>query len=351
VKKRLTTRRAFSLIELMVVILILAVVIAIIVPALGGARNAAKSVSSRATLTQVSNAASAYSNDHQETMPGYFTAEEMGDSENERRGFTELENVMLHLAGGLIDPTKPTFGGSGDDRIVVGPTTQTPVAVDLTLIGADTTKSGAYYTPEASLYRTETGQEAGSGGEDHKLLPDLVDAWGTPVLAWRRNEFGPVRITREEDFALEQSGGDRAWYYWNANAGFLKGKAVGKQTKSQADMSMIGGGAGMTAEMKSRSLTGFLGSPAYPADLDPPGGYEEVLPGASRGELVLHSAGADGVFLSRDSNGSKQFKDDRIIDYYRNFFNTKGQPLTGDGGQNETNDLLRAFDDLIQTGN
>jgi prepilin-type N-terminal cleavage/methylation domain-containing protein len=343
VKKRLTTR-AFSLIELMVVILILAVVVAIIVPALGGARNAARAVSTRSTLTQVSNAAAAYSNDHQETMPGYFTAEEMGHSQNGNRGFTEMENVMLHLAGGLVDPLKPTFGGAG--VMEVGPKSDAVVKVDLSLIGADATKSGAYYTPDAGLYRSDTGQE---GEDNHKLLPDLVDAWGQPILAWRRNQFGPVQIApapQTQNFAAIDSG-DRAWFYWNSNAGFLRGGAVGKLTKSQTTLSMIGQGAGNN---RADSLMGFLGSPAFPDDLTQ--SYQNVRPSKARGELVLHSAGADGVYLSLEDNGAKQFADTPPkMDYYRYFFNTSGQPITGDGGQSETNDFLRRFDDLIQTGN
>lgn len=340
-----TTRRAFSLIELMVVILILAVVVAIIVPALGGARNAAKSVSSRATLTQVANAASAFSNDHQDRMPGYFSAEDMGAGENggtSGRGFTEMENVMLDLAGGIVDPGSPTFGGG--ENLEVGPIGAETIEVDPALIGADSEMRAAYFTPDAKLYRAETGQE---GDDAHKELPDLVDAWGTPVLAWRRNEFGPTRITDVTDFARENSDGERAWYYWNANAGFLRGGAVGKLTKSQTMTSMIGGGVGSTD--REKSLMGFLGSPAYPDDLDK-SDPKQVLPGAARGDLVLHSAGANGVFLSTESAGRKQFPGD-VIEYYRNFFNASGDPLTGDGGERETRDLLRAFDDLIQTSN
>lgn len=354
VTTQLTTRRAFSLIELMVVILILAVVVAIIVPALGGARNAAKGVSSRATLAQLANAASAFSNDHKERMPGYFSAEEMGHGDNDGRGFTEMENVLLDLAGGMVDRNPgpsmggTVIGGSGADRIEVGPMngSDSTVIVDLTLIGADSTRTGAYFTPDAKLYRTGNGQK---GEEEHEKLPDLLDAWGTPVLAWRRNQFGPTRIGDVQDFAREASSGsasgDRAWFYWNANAGFLKSETLGKLTKSQKEMSMIG--EDVAPQDRGTSLMGFLGSPAYPGDLTL---GKDVLPGAARGELVLHSAGPDGVYLSRDSNGSKQFEGE-TIDYYRNFFSRTGDALTGDKGESETRDLLQAFDDLIQTGN
>src|SRR5690606_22411205 len=123
-----------------------------------------------------------------------FSAEDMGSSENggtSGRGFTEMENVMLDLAGGTGDPMSATFGGGG--ALIVGPTTEATVGVDPALIGADTEQSGAYFTPDAKLYRKETGQETSE--QDHRDLPDLVDAWGTPVLAWRRNEFGPTQIT------------------------------------------------------------------------------------------------------------------------------------------------------------
>lgn len=50
-----TTKPGFSLIELLIVILIMATVIAIIVPALGRARTAARKVSTKALISQVTN--------------------------------------------------------------------------------------------------------------------------------------------------------------------------------------------------------------------------------------------------------------------------------------------------------
>ena len=344
-----TTRRAFTLIELLVVILILAVVIAIIVPALGGARNAAKGVSSRALLTQIANAASAFTNDNDGALPGYFTAEEMGDSENGKRGFTEMENILLDLAGGIVDPGGTGIGGiGGSDVIKVGPTGDATVQVDLTLIGADTEISGAYFTPDAKSYRAGTGQE---GEADHKELPDLIDAWGTPALAWRRNQFGPSKIESEQDFAAVDSS-DPAWFYWNTNAGVLEGATVGKLTRSQVERSIIGGNAADIA--RRTSLVGFLGSPAFPDDLT--AGASDLLPAGARGDLVLHSAGADGYYMSRSGKGAKQFSGDPesssfAIEYSRNFFNAQGRRLETDSGEGETEDILRAFDDLIQTGN
>ncbi|MFG0284773.1 MAG: type II secretion system protein [Phycisphaerales bacterium JB039] len=346
---RATSSRAFTLIELLVVILILAVVIAIIVPALGGARNAAKGVSSRSLLTQVANAASAFVNDN-DRLPGYFSAEEMGDAENDKRGFTEMENILLDLAGGVIPGGGTGIGGvGGSDGIKVGPTSAAAVWVDPALIGADTEFSKAYFTPDAKSYRTGTGQMGESEHTDE--LPDLVDAWGTPALAWRRNTFGPTRITGEADFAQIDSG-DPAWFYWNSNAGFLNSATVGKLTRSQTTGSIIGADASNPARIKS--LVGFLGSPAYPDDLT--GTPGNLLPTAARGDLVFHSAGADGFYLGRTGKGAKQFSGDPgspsfAIEYARNFFSASGKRLTGDGGEGETEDILQAFDDLIQTGN
>ncbi len=343
--------RAFTLIELLVVILILALVVAIIVPALGGARNAAKGVSSRALLTQVANASSSFANDHDGALPGYFSAGDMGDGDNADRGFTEMENILLDLAGGLVPEGGSPGTGMGTqigpaEILSVGPTSDATVNVNLGLIGAETgVGGGGYFTPDAKQYRPDAGQV---GEDDHQELPDLIDAWSTPVLAWRRNQFGPTRIESDTDFATEDSS-EPAWFYWNSNAGFLNGKSVGKLAQDQQMLSMLGEDALTSAGATSTSLTGFLGSPAYPDDLTK-SQHEDVLPTAARGDLVFHSAGADGVYLGTGTNGSKQFSGD-TIDYYRNFFNAKGVRLTNDDGEGRTEDILGAFDDLIQTGN
>jgi hypothetical protein len=108
---------------------------------------------------------------------------------------------------------------------------------------------------------------------------------------------------------------------------------------------MIGGKAD-----RQPSLVGFLGSPAYPSDLSAT--PSTIYPTAARSDLVLHSAGQDGFYLGTDDRGAKQFAGTPpTIDYERSFFAAGGKRLQTDAGQGETIDLLKSFDDLIQTGN
>ena len=105
--KRSNPRRAlaacgFTLIELMVVLIIIAVIISIVLPALGHARKLARKATTQSMMTNICNAAAVFMNDNRRA-PGYFTAQEMGDSQNLTQGLPALANVMLDLAGG-IDP-------------------------------------------------------------------------------------------------------------------------------------------------------------------------------------------------------------------------------------------------------
>lgn len=80
-ERRTKSPQAFTLIELLVVIAIIALLVAILLPALGSARQAARSVACSSKLQQLGIALTGYLNDHPETLPqvridvggGYFT--------------------------------------------------------------------------------------------------------------------------------------------------------------------------------------------------------------------------------------------------------------------------------------
>ncbi|MEL7485492.1 MAG: prepilin-type N-terminal cleavage/methylation domain-containing protein, partial [Planctomycetota bacterium] len=97
-RRVLSCRRAFSLIELLVVITIIAIVIAITVPAIGAARDLARGTATQSQIQALATAVGSFQTDN-ERVPGYFNAAQMSDNDD---GFTSMQNVILDLAGGTI---------------------------------------------------------------------------------------------------------------------------------------------------------------------------------------------------------------------------------------------------------
>ncbi len=360
-----STGRAFTLIELLVVIIIIAIVVSIVLPALGGARIAARGAGTQSLQKEILAAASQFENSERRA-PGYFTVREMGARENaDTRGMSEMENIMLDLAGGIV-------ATAGANTVKAGPLAAKEIFVDPTLIGAQTTSNKAYFAPPAKYF---VAQESGGGlnkqfgvsghtaPEGQLQLPDIIDAFGQPLLAWRRDDTALREVTQLSDFARDDSGNENevARFYWATNAAFLKSNSLGRLGKDQTDTasgsySLLGGG--VAAGDRVQSLAGALGSPAYPYrdPADPP---TEVptLPAAERGPMILQSAGADGFYFGSKDRGAKQFGPPLTtgIIHYSVSFVPPGQTLPGGAykdkeGRDTTIDVLEKFDDMISTG-
>ena len=125
-----THARAFSLIELLVVITIIGIVIGITVPAIGGARDLARANVARSQMQSLSTAVSAFQTDTLR-VPGYFTAADMADNQD---GFTGMQNVLLDLAGGPISEDQ---ANTNANSILVGPNGNAQVDEDGVGVGPD----------------------------------------------------------------------------------------------------------------------------------------------------------------------------------------------------------------------
>ncbi len=348
--------RAFSLIELLIVIFIIAMVIAIVVPALGGANKVAKATSSRALMTDVINASVQYQQDNRR-MPGLFTPEQMGDPDNATRGMSAMENALLDLSWAGAITKLPGNAGVGGARsaIYVGPLrgVRSQAQLNVDLLGVNTDSDQVYFAPDprfmASQY-SNLGQQIGdadnTGPEGSNQLPDLVDAFGNPLLLWVDNaNAGPVD-NNTVLFALEDtSSPNAARMYWNSNAAFLKATSLGKGGEDQTDANRgsIIGGSYQADHLKT--MAALFGHPSFSSS-------DRTYPTAPRSAFVLQSAGSDGVYFSKKDKGFRQFgqQSSDPLEYIWSFQSPSGGIYLDSNGKAAPIDIIEGFDDLMATG-
>jgi prepilin-type N-terminal cleavage/methylation domain-containing protein len=342
-------RPGFSLIELLVVILIIAVVIAIVVPALGGARNIARKQETNNLITTLQQASVQFQLDNRRA-PGYFTAAEMGSTDNADRGFSGMQNAMLDLAGGIVT-------GTPAGSVAVGPiaTPARQVQVDPTLIGAKVGRNKNYFVPTAKFFKKQDGNEGGTrpntSPQGHIDIPELVDSWGMPILYWQLDTAALGTVATVNDFARLDSGPANAptvsRFYWNNNAAFLGHNQVGFKRTDQAAQSLLGEGAGAD---RAVSLAGILGSPGSPGPYTTATAIDAILPTGARGGFVIHAAGLDGIYTGRSERGGA-LAAGGPLHYGLNFRGAGNTPHTDASGKQISIDLATEFDDLIVGGN
>src|SRR5262249_16799459 len=201
------------------------VVIAIVFPALRGARDASKKAGTQAMFSELGSASGQFILDTRRT-PGYFSPAEMGATANGDRGFTAMENVMLDLAGGIVRPAPGGGIGSGPppsqlQRIgpLADPTRQ--LNVDTSLIGIQGGGTKTYWMPDRKLFVAQNAPNPGGGSYKsvsepaHRQLPDVVDLFGQPILAWPQD----TNVSADTLFARTAfdpgSPANRGMFYWN----------------------------------------------------------------------------------------------------------------------------------------
>lgn len=349
------SRLGFSLIELLVVIAIIAVIIAITVPALSSARKSAKRAESAQLLADLAQGVAQFTLD-EKRQPGYFSVQEMGDTENQTEGMSGMQNVMLDMMGGVVDSSATVTG----TVVAVGPysAANKKIKVDHAQIGRKQNNGNKLYwnLPAKVFEKTDptTGEPIDQGLPsrigNHKKIREIVDAFGAPVLAWAADETITTPVSSVDDFAridyVAGSPSTKARVYWASNAAFLKsGVFVGSRQLNQAGtlgaemppatISMLH--ENVPALNRQQTLMGMLGnpgSPKNPAETDP----ELIFPTAPIAPLVFQSAGIDGYYLSRFDKGGK------LSDIHSN-------QAVLDYGFNVKDKILEKFDDLIQAAN
>ncbi|MEM7623715.1 MAG: prepilin-type N-terminal cleavage/methylation domain-containing protein [Planctomycetota bacterium] len=347
-------RRAFSLIELLVVITIIAIVIAITVPAIGAARDLARGTATQSQLAGLSSAVSTFQTDTNR-VPGYFTAADMSDNTD---GFSSMQNVILDLAGGPVDPDT----GSSLGLPEIGPNANAQVSVNPALIGLDGANTKSYLRADAVEFQNVEGK-VGVTNDDNLIIPEIVDSWGMPVLAWAENEFAPqmadLADPEIENFATENEAAGVARFYWEQNAPVLNSSSLSDREADQGESALVakldGGLTALTAEDKSEALAALLGSSTSPLTTAGRRGITSAnvstfLPSVSKGSVVFQSAGRDRVFLSTQDKGYRTLAGQFT---YPKYFSPAGtgqlgaNPWSNADNENGTKDIVDLFNDIV----
>ena len=283
--------RGFSMTELLVVIGIIAVLAGILLVAMRGVRETGLRTQTESTMQEFSKACDTFQIEHG-YYPGIVPETILAGSTTPPLSGTE--NALLDLMGGAIrgdDPryTDPAF----DDWQVIEIQPDNDLAkikVNVNLIGDGPVINGRpfapYFTPGGSAlvqaeYKPNTNR-----------LPDLLDAWGQPIIYVRSmRSTGPL-VGDVGDIPPPQF--SRA-----AMTPYTESTALGAFGKNQTSLSIL--------KMGDATFAQIIRHPGF-------GEPGEPLNGTARGAYVLISAGPDGIYFSvTDGPGSPSNPVDDIV--------------------------------------
>ncbi len=192
-------RRAFTVIEVLVVVGIIALLVGILLVALGTARQSALKGETRAVLNQFASAAQQFQLEHGR-YPGVIPDRVLANDTSGADGgpqISNMENALLDLMGGyrVLAPTDPVGSDAETDYLsytgveltFADGGSQWRLKIDLDRVGEGPVIDGKafapYFTPDEGILRTVPGQL----NEGALALPDLVDSWGMPIVYLRQS--------------------------------------------------------------------------------------------------------------------------------------------------------------------
>lgn len=250
--------------------------------------------------------------------------------------------------------------------------------VNINLIGT----TGAYFAPGKKFLKVmnhEDGQQvpAGINADGQHLMPDVVDSFGNPMLAWVQDESSRGSIdpgVGDSDAVYHQfaqltsdgSGADSgpAWFYLASNNAFYGAGAssVGDSGRNEYAFSSLSeqdeAGGSVAVIDRIRSLTTLLASPSYfllrSGDTLDTANFENIYPARPRGRLIIQSAGIDGYFFGTNDPGwsANAHTDGGFhLDFGNSYKLQDGTRITDNDGKSITIDIASDFDDLLGSVN
>ena len=310
-------RRAFTLVELLVVIALIGVLAALLLSALSSAQQRARATQTTSTMEAFAAACETFFQDHGQypgVVPEALLAQDAEANDGIPR-ISSLENALYHMMGGYrilgVHPDYAQFNGyemsfgNGNNEIRVKFAINSELLGDGPLIGGRQYPS--YFTPPEGTLVKAFGQVG-----DEENLVDVVDAWGQPLALLRRQRTVGVLPNNRSG----NDGNPETWQFRTEGGApyFEAGlSGLGELRKQQAFSNNA-----PTCILSQENTAFFEGNVgrilANPAIREGAGNPNDLYT-QPRGSMLLLSAGADGVFFSsQDGPGSEDSPISNIFD-------------------------------------
>ena len=310
-------RRAFTLVELLVVIALIGVLAALLLSALSSAQQRARATQTTSTMEAFAAACETFFQDHGQ-YPGVVPEALLALDAEANNGIpriSSMENALYHMVGGYrilgVHPDYADFNGfemsfgNGNNEITVKFAINSELLGDGPLIGGRQYPS--YFTPPEGTLVKAFGQVG-----DEENLVDVVDAWGQPLALLRRQRTVGVLPNNRSG----NDGNPETWQFRTEGAApyFEAGEfGLGELRKQQAFSNDA-----PTCILSQENNAFFEGNVgrilANPAIREGVGNPDDLYT-QPRGSMLLLSAGPDGIyFSSQDGPGSEDEPIDDIFD-------------------------------------
>ena len=310
-------RRAFTLVELLVVIALIGVLAALLLSALSSAQQRARATQTTSTMEAFAAACETFFQDHGQ-YPGVVPEALLALDAEANNGIpriSSMENALYHMVGGYrilgVHPDYAQFSGfemsfgNGNNEITVKFAINSELLGDGPLIGGRQYPS--YFTPPEGTLVKAFGQVG-----DEENLVDVVDAWGQPLALLRRQRTVGVLPNNRSG----NDGNPETWQFRTEGAApyFEAGEfGLGELRKQQAFSNDA-----PTCILSQENNAFFEGNVgrilANPAIREGVGNPNDLYT-QPRGSMLLLSAGPDGIyFSSQDGPGSEDEPIDDIFD-------------------------------------